>query len=146
MIDRTGASAARFELFAHGADVGVRGIGPTREAAFEQAALALSAVVTDPAGIEARRAVDIECEAPDDALLLVDWLNAVIYQMAVGNMLFGRYAVSCSGRRLTGRAWGETVDRDRHAPAVEPKGATLTAVDVRRDPDGTWIAQCVVDV
>ena len=31
----------RAELFPHGADVGVRGIGPTRDAAFEQAALAL---------------------------------------------------------------------------------------------------------
>jgi SHS2 domain-containing protein len=27
------------ELFPHGADVGVRGIGPTRQAAFEQAGL-----------------------------------------------------------------------------------------------------------
>jgi tRNA nucleotidyltransferase (CCA-adding enzyme) len=36
------------ELFPHGADVGVRGIGPTSDAAFEQAALALTSAVTDP--------------------------------------------------------------------------------------------------
>jgi SHS2 domain-containing protein len=30
-----------WELFAHDADVGVRGFGPTREAAFEQGAIAL---------------------------------------------------------------------------------------------------------
>jgi hypothetical protein len=36
------------ELFPYGADVGVRGIGPTRACAFEQAALALTSAVTDP--------------------------------------------------------------------------------------------------
>ncbi len=39
----------RWEHFEHGADIGVRGIGPTPASAFEQAALALTAVITDPA-------------------------------------------------------------------------------------------------
>ncbi len=42
---------ARWEHFPHGADIGVRGFGATREQAFEQAAVALSAVITEPAGI-----------------------------------------------------------------------------------------------
>lgn len=61
--------AARWEHFAHGADVGVRGIGPTREAAFEQAALALMHAIADPARIEPRAVVEVNCAAPDDALL-----------------------------------------------------------------------------
>ncbi len=137
---------ARAEHFAHAADVGVRGIGPTRAAAFEQAALALSGIVTDVAKIEGKRAQNIECEAPNDALLLVDWLNALIYRMAVDRMLFGRFAVTIEGERLRARAWGEPVDRTRHAPAVEPKGATYTALKVERDARGTWVAQCVIDV
>ena len=72
-----------WEHFAHGADIGVRGIGATPAEAFEQAALALTAVVTDPAGIAPRRPRStIDCEAPDDELLLADWLNALIYEMA----------------------------------------------------------------
>ena len=125
---------------------GVRGIGPTREAAFEQAALALTAIVVDPASVAPRTGVEIACEAPDDELLLVDWLNAVVFEMATRSMLFGRYEVTIDGGRLNGRAWGETVDRARHQPTVEPKGATMTALGVQRRPDGTWIAQCVVDV
>ena len=66
----------RWEHYPHEADIGVRGIGATREQAFEQAALALTAVVTDPAGVAAHEALAIDCEAPDDELLLVDWLNA----------------------------------------------------------------------
>ncbi len=137
---------ARAEHFAHMADIGIRGIGPTREAAFEQAALALSGVVTDVAKIEAKQVQAIECEAPNDALLLVDWLNALIYRMAVDRMLFGRFAVTIAGTRLHARVWGEPVDRARHAPAVEPKGATYTAVKVERDANGAWVAQCVIDV
>ena len=54
------------ELFAHGADIGVRGIGPSRAAAFEQAALALTMAVTDPATVAPQQAVEVTCEAPDD--------------------------------------------------------------------------------
>ena len=133
------------ELFPHGADVGVRGVGPTLASAFEQAALALTSAVTDPAGIAARDAVAVSCAATDDAFLLLDWLNAVIYEMAVRRMVFGRFAVSINGHRLHGEAWGEPIDRARHMPAVEPKGATLTALNVERR-DGAWVAQCIVDV
>jgi SHS2 domain-containing protein len=134
------------ELFPHGADIGVRGIGPTRDAAFEQAALALISAVIDPACIALRELIEVTCEAPDDTYLLVDWLNALIYEMAVRRLIFGRFAVSIEGNRLQGRAWGEPVDRVRHLPAVEPKGATLTALKVGVREDGAWVAQCIVDV
>jgi tRNA nucleotidyltransferase (CCA-adding enzyme) len=135
-----------WEHFEHGADIGVRGIGATRAEAFEEAALALAAVITDPACVAAEVAVDIECVAPDDELLLADWLNALIYEMATRGMLFGRFAVTLADHRLVGKAWGEQVDRVRHHPAVEVKGATYTALAVAQRGDGSWIAQCVVDV
>jgi SHS2 domain-containing protein len=136
----------RAELFPHGADIGVRGIGPTREAAFEQVALALFSAVTDPGRIASREAIEVTCEAPGDTYLLLDWLNALIYEMAVRRVVFGRFTVSIEGNRLVGQAWGEPVNRKRHRPAVEPKGATLTALKVKVRDDGTWVAQCVVDV
>jgi tRNA nucleotidyltransferase (CCA-adding enzyme) len=132
--------------FPHQADMGVRGTGPTLPAAFEQAALAMTAVVTDPAGVAPALAVDIDCEAPDDELLLVDWLNALILEMAARHLLFGRFEVTLDGHRLHATAWGETVDTQRHQPAVEIKGATYTELKVRRDESGRWLAQCVVDV
>jgi tRNA nucleotidyltransferase (CCA-adding enzyme) len=135
-----------WEHFTHGADIGVRGIGATKGEAFEQAALALTAVMTDPAGVTPATAIEVRCEAPDDELLLADWLNALTYEMATRRMVFGRYAVAVDGHRLTATAWGEAVDRVRHRPAVEVKGATYTALAVKCDHDGRWIAQCVVDV
>lgn len=135
----------RWEHFPHEADVGVRGIGRTREEAFAQAALAMTAVITDPAAVAPQTMVEVDVEAPDDELLLVDWLNALVYEMATRRMLFGRFETKIEGTHLHGRAWGEVADRARHQPAVEVKGATYTALRVAQQ-NGLWIAQCVLDV
>ncbi|OHC72647.1 MAG: archease [Rhodoferax sp. RIFCSPLOWO2_12_FULL_60_11] len=135
----------RWEHFEHGADIGVRGIGATKAGAFEQAALALTAVVTDPQQVAAVEAVHITCEAPDDELLLAGWLNALVYEMAVRRMLFGRFHVDLNGTHLDAQAMGEPTSVQRHQPAVEVKGATYTALRVA-PIDGGWLAQTVVDV
>ncbi|HEU4729582.1 MAG TPA: archease [Kofleriaceae bacterium] len=135
-----------WEHFAHGADIGIRGRGETRDQAFAEAARALTAVVTDPDQVEARFAVPIRCTAPDEELLLVEWLNAVIYEMATRRMVFGRFEVYVDGRELRAIAWGEPVEVRRHHPAVEPKGATMTTLHVARETDATWCAQTVLDV
>lgn len=135
-----------WEHFPHQADIGVRGAAPTLAGAFEQAALALTAVIADPAAISPAQAVEISCQAPDAELLLADWLNRLIYEMATRRMLFSRYAVRLDGLRLHATAWGETVDAERHCPAVEIKGATYTELQVSQDNNGLWLAQCVVDV
>lgn len=124
----------------------VRGIGLTKEAAFEGAGLALTAVVTEPESVVATQPVSIACEAPDDELLLVDWLNALVYEMATRKMLFSRFAVRINDHSLQATAWGEPVEVARHQPAVEVKGATYTELAVKQDEQGRWIAQCVVDV
>lgn len=125
--------------------MGVRGVGSTKAEAFEQAALAMTAIVTDPSAVDARDMVSIECHAPDDELLFADWLNGLIYEMSSRKMLFSRFSVQLDGARLDGKAWGEPVDRIRHDPAVEIKGATYTSLRVAQE-DGKWIAQTVVDV
>lgn len=125
--------------------MGVRGVGATLSEAFEQVALAMTGTVTDPKCVEPREEVAIECEAPDLELLLVEWLNALVYEMAVRKMLFSRFDVRLDGTRLRGSAWGERVEPARHHPAVEVKGATYTALRVAQE-GGEWVAQTVVDV
>jgi len=138
------AGTTRWEHFPHAADVGVRGFGKSAAEAFEQAALALTAVVTHTE-VAPKTQVDVNCDAPDLELLFVEWLNAVIYEMAVRKMLFSRFAVRIEGTRLTGTLWGEPVDVARHQPACEPKGATYTALKVS-ESGGAWSAACIVDV
>ena len=135
-----------WEHFRHGADIGVRGLGATRAEAFEQIALALTAVVADLPLIRADVRIDIHCEAPDDELLVIDWLNALILEMSTQRMLFGRFDVTATAHAMDAAAWGEPLDRMRHQPSVEVKSATYTELTVKQRDDGTWLAQCVVDV
>jgi tRNA nucleotidyltransferase (CCA-adding enzyme) len=145
MGPETAATRSSWAHFAHDADIGVVGIGPTKAEAFRQAALALTAVVADPSSVKPIQPVPVFCQARTDELLLVEWLNALVYEMAVRTMLFGDFVVDIDGGELRATAYGEPVDVDRHEPAVEIKGATLTALQVTEGADG-WRAQCVVDV
>ena len=140
------ALSAHWEHFEHDADIGIRGIASTLEQAFEQAAVAMTAVVTNPGLVNDSKAVTIHCEAPDTELLLVSWINELVYEMAVHGLLFNRYQVIIKNGKLSATAFGETIDRQKHQPAVEIKGATFTGLHVYQQADGLWVAQCVVDV
>ncbi|MGD9545525.1 MAG: archease [Methylocystis sp.] len=140
------SAVARFEHFPHDADIGVRGFGRTPSEACEQAALAMMATILDPAAVRLEQSVDVMIEAPRLDVLLVDWLNALIYEMAERRMVFGAFDVKIENNRLNGRARGESVSRARHAPVVEVKGATYTELAFVEDQPGLWRAQCVIDV
>lgn len=137
--------SSSWEHFAHEADMGVRGFGASLAEAFEQGALAMTALITDPAEVRANERVTIECSAPDVELLFAEWLNKLVYEMGTRHMLFSRFAVSIDGLRLKGEARGERVDAKRHQPAVEVKGATFTALRVANE-NSRWLAQTVVDL
>ena len=134
-----------WEHFEHKADIGVRGFGNDPAEAFEQAALAMSAIITDLSLIEPSEEIDIVCEDTDRELLLADWLNALVFEMSTRMMLFSRFKVRIKDGRLQARTWGEPIDQKRHQPAVEIKGATYTELAVQKTRN-KWIAQCVVDV
>ncbi len=140
-------SQGHWEHYAHDADVGVRGHGNSKAEAFRQAALGMMALVVEAGSVEPRAQVSISCEAPDDVVLLIDWLNAVILEMAADGLVFGDFSVQTQNGALSARASGEPVERSRHAVGVELKGATFTDAAVSQDPDtGAWTAQCIVDV
>jgi tRNA nucleotidyltransferase (CCA-adding enzyme) len=141
-----GPSTPAWEHFHHEADIGVRGIGATLEQAFEQAALAVTAVILDPVLVSDGQSITLEAEGPDRELLLTAWINAVIYEMATRRMLFRRFEVQISDQQLQATAWGEPIDVAKHRPAVEVKGATFTELRVEQSLEGHWSAQCVVDV
>ena len=136
-----------WEHFHHEADIGIRGRGATLESAFEQGAMGLTAVITNPDSVKPGQQIRIRCSAPDLELLFADWLNALIFEMSSRRMLFSRFRVEIRGNELIAVAWGEPIDRARHQPVVEVKGATYTALSVGPVAGGrSWQAQAVVDV
>jgi tRNA nucleotidyltransferase (CCA-adding enzyme) len=140
------ATSPRWEHFEAGGKIGVRGFGPTREAAFEQAALATMAVVSNPKKVRHKHVVPIFCEAPDDALLLAQWLDAVIAEVDYRNMLFGGFKVHIQGNRLVADAWGERIDREHSKPRVKIDEVSYQDLLVRALPDDGWMAQCVLEM
>lgn len=131
--------------FAHMADVGVIGYGPTPHWAFEQAARAMTAVITDER-IDLPDYATVFCEGTSLDDLFFAWLNAVAYEMAVRGMIFGDFVVRLADGRLCAAAYGEAIDQKRHQPACEVKGATYTELRVAQSRNGVWTAQCVIDV
>jgi SHS2 domain-containing protein len=134
-----------YETFEHEADIGIRGVGRTVEEAFEAAAMALYSVMVKIEAIQPLEEKNVTVSASDRELLLVEWLNALLSLSDVERMVFSRFAVKIEGGSLTGTAWGESLDRVRHEPNVEVKGATYHMLRLEKDGDN-YVAQCVVDV
>jgi len=152
-VDSSGSAetSRRYELFEHGADVGVRGYGATAATAFEAAAVALFSLLTDdPSRLSGERQERFEIEAPGLPELLVAFLNELISLADAKHLVFGGFDVeilqsSSGGYRLSACARGEPFDAARHRFTVLPKGATYTALRVE-PAEGGWVAQCIVDV
>jgi SHS2 domain-containing protein len=134
-----------YETFEHGADIGIRGFGQTMAEAFENTAIALYSVMVNIPAVEASEKRSVTVSAPDNELLLIEWLNALLSLSDIEHMVFSKFKVKMEGASLTGTAWGEKLDQERHEPNVEIKGATYYMLKVT-EADGRFVAQCVVDV
>jgi SHS2 domain-containing protein len=115
------------------------------EEAFQNVAFALYSVMVNVNRVIHREKREISVTAPDAELLLVEWLNALLSLSDIERMMFSRFEVEISGMNLNGAAWGEQLDKKRHEPGVEVKGATYHMLSVKNE-EGVFIAQCVVDV
>jgi SHS2 domain-containing protein len=137
--------ASSYETFEHEADIGIRGRGATPEEAFAQAAAAMYSVMVDIARVEEKEFRGVNVAADDREQLLVEWLNGLLAVSDIERIVFARFEVRIEGNRLAGTAWGEPLDRPKHEPKVEVKGATYHLLRVDQEGDH-YVAQCVVDV
>jgi tRNA nucleotidyltransferase (CCA-adding enzyme) len=135
-----------WEHFPHIADMGIRGVGRTKNEAFEEAAKALVALTTDIERVSPKEKVEVSLSASDDEQLLVEWLDAVVFEMAIRLWVFSRFEARIEANKLEGVLWGEPFDEARHTVGVEVKGPTFTELHVGLRGDGLWVAQLVVDV
>jgi SHS2 domain-containing protein len=135
-----------YETFEHTADLGLRVRALDLDTLFAEAALALfSAIVLDPSTVEARQRLDVQLSGDDRAYLLFDWLNELLFRFDTEHLLFGRFEVHVREDGLDGTAWGEPLDRSRHALDHEVKAITYHGLRVERE-DGGWLAEVIVDI
>src|SRR5512145_1053365 len=134
-----------YETFEHEADIGIRGFGRTLEEAFAHAAAAMYSVIVDLGRVEPNVSRSVNASADDREQLLVEWLNTLLAISDIERLVFSKFEVRIEANALAGTAWGEHLDRSRHRPNVEVKGATYHQLSVRQE-NGRFVAQCVVDV
>ncbi len=134
----------RVAYFEHGADMGVVGRGACVEEAFENAARAMFALMSDIDCVHPSAGVAIEFTEADRELALVSWLNLLLGEARSRSLLLCRFRLRHDGAHWQGSAegapWTEAMER-----GVEVKGATLTCLEVT-EREGEWEARCVVDL
>lgn len=139
-----------FEHLDHEADAGVRGIGKTLEEAFAEGARGMFALMIELDRVASREAVEIECRADSIETLFVAWLGELLFQRDLKGMVFSQFEVRIEqegdGYLLCGKAWGESLDPERHGAKIEVKAATYSGLKLGRTPDGDYYVQCVVDL
>lgn len=139
-----------YETFEHTADLGLRVRAASLDELFVEAAQAMfSAIVEDRAGVRPEKQIEVRLSGDDLAYLLFDWLNDLLYRWDTEHLLFGRFAAQLtrSGKNwaLQASAWGEPLDRSRHALEHEVKAITYHGLRVERSEDG-WMAEVIVDI
>ncbi|MBW3015385.1 archease [Candidatus Woesearchaeota archaeon] len=134
-----------YEFFEHQADIGIRGIGSTLEEAFEECAKAMFEVMVEIDRVEPKNEIKVECSASNEEELLVEWLNRLLAESGINNMVFSEFAVSIKASKLIGTAKGEEINPEKHKVKTEVKSATYSGLKVGKK-EGKIFAQCIVDV
>ncbi len=134
----------RYRYFDHDADVGIVGCGAILEEAFEAAAAAMFALMTELPSVGHSRTITLRFEEADVELALVQWLNLLLAAAREHGLVFSMFALERDHVVWRGSASGEPW-RAGMERGTEVKGATLTMLAVRRAGEG-WEASCVVDV
>jgi SHS2 domain-containing protein len=135
-----------YETFDHTADLGLRVRAAGLDELFAEAGRALFSVIVDDLDkVKPVRAVKVELTGDEREYLLFDWLKELLYFFDAEHLLLSRFEVKVTERGLTGTAWGEPVDRDRHALAHEVKAITYHGLKVE-PRSAEWIAEVIVDI
>ncbi len=137
-----------FEIIEHTADVGIRAFGADLKTTFANSAKAMFSLITNLSDVREALNRDVAVTASDREMLLVEWLNELIYLFDVENVLFKRFAISTlTDTELKARCYGEKVDKARHELKIGIKSATYHMLKVEKNPAGSgYRAQVLFDI
>jgi SHS2 domain-containing protein len=134
-----------YEFFEHTADLGIRVRAADIDGLFAEAARALlAALLENPDAVQPLQRVDVELTGTDREYLLFDWLKALLYRFDAEHLVFGRFEVHVTDAGLSGTAWGEPFDPERHLAAHEVKAITYHRLRVEQA--NGWLAEVIVDI
>jgi SHS2 domain-containing protein len=129
-----------FRWLEHTAELGLEIEAPSREAVFEEALAAFAELVGGGDGPLTAR--DVEAQADEPGLLLVEWLSELLY-LADAERFVPERVVSLV---LDGNRLRATVEGRLGEPGQLLKAVTLHRLEFREDATVGWRAHVVLDV
>jgi SHS2 domain-containing protein len=138
-----------YEFINHTGDVAVRVEARSLETLFVEAARALAGTMVETAGVLPRSQLAVVLEAGTLELLLVDWLNELVFRFDVDAFVPAdadvRLAEGGQGWRLEATVRGEPFDPVRHRVRVLVKSVTYHRLGIVTSAGGV-ATQIVFDI
>jgi SHS2 domain-containing protein len=138
-----------YRFLDHTADLGVEVTAATLPELFVEALRGLTDTLTDLGRVSASGSKDLELEAPDLEILLVDWLNEAIVWFEIDGLVLSDAEIQLdeadSGWRLSGSVQGESYDTERHTLKTLIKAVTYHRLSIECRPEG-WRAKFLLDL
>lgn len=140
----------RFNYLEHTADAYIEAYGETLEEAFENAAAAMTNVMTELENVEAKDQESFMIEAQDEPALLYSWLEELLLEFELKLNIYSRFEVSSiektsEGFRLRAKAWGEKYDPKKHLTKVGIKAATYHQMEILKH-SGIITVKFILDI
>ncbi|MEM3851466.1 MAG: archease [Methanomassiliicoccales archaeon] len=133
----------KYKLLDHTADIYIQAFGSSIEEIFENSAYALFDQIADISTVRPTGEERIELEDREKDLLLVDYLNELLYMHDAFRQLYSEFNVSFETGRLVSKVRGEELDRERHVLKMDVKAVTYHMLELNL-ADG--YAKFIIDV
>lgn len=133
----------------HTADTGIEVWADSLPSLFAEAARALMQTVVDLSKVEARDRARVVCTAAELDLLLVEFLEELLYEFEVRGRVVGETKAAVTragdGWRVEATLGQEPYDAARHGLRVPIKGVTYHGLELLETEDG-WRCRVVLDI
>ncbi|MBN2462248.1 MAG: archease [Dehalococcoidia bacterium] len=135
-----------FEVIDHTADIGIVAFGADIKQVFTNAALGLFTLMADPDDFKEDIERELKLSAEDVEVLLVEWLNELIYIFDVEHIFFIRFEVDeLTSTQIKARCFGEKVKISQHKLKREIKAATYHMLKINKEDVG-YKVQVIFDI
>ncbi|MFC2049763.1 archease [Chloroflexota bacterium] len=135
-----------FEVIDHTADIGIVAYGADIKQVFANAALGLFNLMADLDDFEEGLERELELSAEDVEVLLIEWLNELIYIFDVEHIIFKKFEIEkLTSTQVKARCFGEKVKPGQHKLKREIKAATYHMLRISKE-DGTYKVQVIFDI
>ncbi len=127
-------------------DAGIRARGRSPEEAFAAAATGMYSLITDLAGVQEKKSIEVSAEADSLEGLLVGFLNELVFHFDAYGFIGRRVEIARLGSgQVRAVVHGEEFDRSRHRPGLLIKAATYHGLKIE-NAGGLWDAEVIFDI